>query len=318
MLLGSLKVPFWEIRRRILEIDEQKCRETNLEQLVNMLPDPEMIATVATFKDNYDQMFESEQFLSTICDIKEVKHKIESIIFKLNFEEIVNDIKPQIFCTTNALEEIQKSDRFKQLLEAILYIGNYVNSGSAKAQALGFHIKYLPSLINTRSTVDPTFTMLHFLVDFLEKNFPDLLTFYNDFDDLFEAASKPDEQIDQKLNSLAKSIKQLKADVQNAKKMKKTLADDRFVPVMEEFSIEAEKRYDIIITLNNKKKNMYECVAKYFAFKTNEYGIDSCLNDIKQFVSEFRRIRDEMAQKRELEDRKRRQKEAKEAAERLY
>lgn len=51
-----------------------------------------------------------------------------------------------LVCATEACEEVLKSNRFKQLLELVLLMGNYLNTGSRNAQSLGFDISFLPKV----------------------------------------------------------------------------------------------------------------------------------------------------------------------------
>jgi hypothetical protein len=47
---------------------------------------------------------------------------------------------------TEACEEVMHSDKFRHLLELVLLLGNYLNSGSRNEQALGFDISFLPKV----------------------------------------------------------------------------------------------------------------------------------------------------------------------------
>ena len=44
---------------------------------------------------------------------------------------------------TAACEEVKKSKKFARMLELILLLGNYMNSGSRNAQAYGFEMSFL-------------------------------------------------------------------------------------------------------------------------------------------------------------------------------
>lgn len=44
---------------------------------------------------------------------------------------------------TAACEEVKKSKKFAKLLELILLLGNYMNTGSRNAQAFGFEMSFL-------------------------------------------------------------------------------------------------------------------------------------------------------------------------------
>jgi len=59
---------------------------------------------------------------------------------------MVADTKPDIVAATLACEEIRDSQKFAKLLELVLLVGNYLNSGTKNAQAVGFEISYLPKV----------------------------------------------------------------------------------------------------------------------------------------------------------------------------
>jgi len=61
----------------------------------------------------------------------------------LRYEELVQDVKPDIVAATAACEEVKSSKKFARILELILLLGNYMNSGSKNGQAFGFEISFL-------------------------------------------------------------------------------------------------------------------------------------------------------------------------------
>lgn len=62
ILLGSIKVPYKEIKRRILAIDDENLSEAMLEQLLKYMPTPEQMNQIASMKDQYNDLAEPEQF----------------------------------------------------------------------------------------------------------------------------------------------------------------------------------------------------------------------------------------------------------------
>lgn len=66
ILLGSIKVPYDEIKRRIVEMDEEKLDVAQIEQLIKYMPEPEQMKQLAALKDEYDTMAEPEQFAVTV------------------------------------------------------------------------------------------------------------------------------------------------------------------------------------------------------------------------------------------------------------
>lgn len=81
--------------------------------------------------------------LRQISTIKRLLPRLRSLSFMLRFEELVQDVKPDIVAGTTACEEVKASKKFAKILELILLLGNYMNSGSKNGQAFGFEISFL-------------------------------------------------------------------------------------------------------------------------------------------------------------------------------
>ena len=62
ILLGSIKVPYAELKRRIVEVDEEQLEVAQVEQLIRYMPEPEQMSQLAALKDEYDTLAEAEQF----------------------------------------------------------------------------------------------------------------------------------------------------------------------------------------------------------------------------------------------------------------
>lgn len=75
--------------------------------------------------------------------VPRLRPRLNAILFKLQFSEQVENIKPEIVSVTAACEELRKSQNFSSLLEITLLVGNYMNAGSRNAGAFGFNISFL-------------------------------------------------------------------------------------------------------------------------------------------------------------------------------
>ena len=79
ILLGSIKVPYAEIKQRILRLDEEHLTPEMLEQLIKYMPEPEQLSALAELKAEYDSLAESEQFsvvVSTCLRLDELQYKV--------------------------------------------------------------------------------------------------------------------------------------------------------------------------------------------------------------------------------------------------
>lgn len=75
--------------------------------------------------------------------VPRLRQRLNAILFRLQFGEQVENIKPEIVSVTAACEETRKSESFASLLELTLLVGNYMNAGSRNAGAFGFSISFL-------------------------------------------------------------------------------------------------------------------------------------------------------------------------------
>ena len=116
-------------------------------------------------------------------------------MFKLHFPELVADCRPGVVSVTAACQEVMKSAKMSRVLELILLIGNIMNTGSRLEQSVGFDISYLPKLSNTKDRENKS-TLLHFLVETIEAEQPDLLNFYEEILHLDKASKASFESID--------------------------------------------------------------------------------------------------------------------------
>lgn len=66
--------------------------------------------------------------------------------YRQHHSELVQDIKPAIIASIAACEEVKNSAKFNKILELILLLGNYMNSGTQNGQAYGFEISFLPKV----------------------------------------------------------------------------------------------------------------------------------------------------------------------------
>ncbi|CAG2233282.1 DIAPH2 [Mytilus edulis] len=229
ILLGSIKVPYPEIKRRIVEVDEEKLSSSILESLIRYMPEPEQMKQLEKLQDQYNDLSEPEQFSVTMCGIKRVTPRLNSMLFKMQFPDMVQDIKPNLVSAIEACEEVKNSTKFSKLLELILLMGNFLNAGSRNAQSVGFEISFLPKLANTKAQDGKT-TLVHFIANIVEQKYPELVGFLDEFTHLDKAARVSEETVTKNLKSMEKQLKQLETDIKN---ISKTNVDgDRFAEVM--------------------------------------------------------------------------------------
>ncbi|KAK6645426.1 hypothetical protein RUM43_001703 [Polyplax serrata] len=313
LLGGSLKhLSYKDVRRCILRCDETILTENILKQLIDYLPPADQLGKLREVISQYDDLTEAEQFAVTISDIKRLHPRLKSLSFRQRFSEIVQEIKPDIVAGTAACEEVKRSNKFARILELILLLGNYMNSGSRNGQAFGFEISFLPKLTSTKD-VDNKTTLLHFLVETIEKKFPELLNFYEQLEHVDRASRVSLDNIQKILRQMDSSLKNLETDLQNSKVPQ--CDDDLFFTSMSSFAKEARQQFEILQNMFKNMDSLYSDLAEFYAFDKLKYTLEEFFGDIKTFKDLFQQAHKDNVKQREAEEKLRRARESREKQE---
>uniref|UniRef100_A0A8C2U039 Diaphanous related formin 2 n=1 Tax=Coturnix japonica TaxID=93934 RepID=A0A8C2U039_COTJA len=313
IFLGSLRMPYEEIKNIILEVNEEKLTETFVQAVMKNLPEQNEINALAALQDEYNDLAESEQFIIVMSSVKMLRSRLNAILFKLSFEDHVNNIKPGIMSVTLACEELRKSESFSKLLELVLFLGNYMNTGSRNEQSLGFNITFLCKIIDTKSTDQKT-TLLHFLAEVCEENYRDILKFTDDLQHVESASKVSDKTLKSNLDSMNKQIQRIENDIKNFPKTEDE--HDKFVEKMSiSFLRNARDQYEKLSYMHNNMMKLYESLGEYFTFDAKSISIEEFFGDLNNFRILFLEALKENKRRKEMEEKMKRAKLAREKQE---
>ncbi|KAL9956184.1 hypothetical protein ACROYT_G037628 [Oculina patagonica] len=145
------------------------------ELLLKFVPTKEELAGLAQHADQYSKLAEAEQFLFEIAKVERYEAKLSVMAFIGVFDELMRTVMPQVDAVLRAATSIVNSGKLKKLFKIILIYGNYMNS-SRRGLAYGFKLESLNKLEDTRTT-DRKQTFLSYIVEIVQKRFPDLQDF---------------------------------------------------------------------------------------------------------------------------------------------
>lgn len=127
---GSLKhLSHEQIKLCIIRCDMDILSSNILQQLLQYLPPPDQLKSLQELKKSGVQLAPAENFVATLGEVKRLTPRLNSLSFKLQYADMIQDIKPDIVAATAACEEVRTSKKFAKILELILLLGNYMNSG---------------------------------------------------------------------------------------------------------------------------------------------------------------------------------------------
>ncbi|ELW47371.1 Protein diaphanous like protein 3 [Tupaia chinensis] len=276
IFLSSFRVPYEEIKMMILEVDETQLAETMIQ----------------------------------MSNVKRLRPRLSAILFKLQFEEQVNNIKPDIMAVSTACEEIKKSKSFSKLLELVLLMGNYMNAGSRNAQTFGFNLSSLCKLKDTKSADQKT-TLLHFLVEICEEKYPDILSFVDDLQHLEKASKVSVEMLEKNLKQMGRQLQQLEKDLETFPPPEDLC--DKFVTKI--FVTNAKEQYEKLSKLHENMEKLYQSIMGYYAIDVKKVSVEDLFTDLNNFRTTFMQAIKDNIKKREAEEKEKRARIAKELAE---
>ncbi|KAG7224782.1 hypothetical protein INR49_013495 [Caranx melampygus] len=279
IFLGSFRLPYEEIRDIVLEVDEDRLSES-LIQFLQMCTN-----------EHYNLEKTDDKQMSSV---KLLRPRLNGILFKLTFEEQVNNIRPDIMNVTFACEEVKKSDSFSKLLEMVLLVGNYMNAGSRNAQTFGFNISFLCKLRDTKSISQNT-TLLHFLADKCEENYPEILRFPDELEHVDNASKVSAEILKSSLTTMERHIQRLENDIENFPKTddpqdnQKSIVEGKHhtssavLQLYVDNEEHAREQYEKLSTMHKNMQKLYESIGSYFAFDPHSVSVEDFFGELANF-----------------------------------
>lgn len=312
IFLGSFRVPYEKIRDAVLEVDEKILTESLVQNLIKQLPASEQLSVLGEMKDEYDDLAESEQFGVVMSSVKRLTPRLQSILFKLQFEEQLNNIKPDVVSVTAACEELRQSETFAKLMQIILLVGNYMNAGSRNGKAFGFTVSYLCKLRDTKSA-DLKQTLLHFLADVCQEQYPEVMSFPDELIHVEKASRVSAETIQKNIELMGRQIKNMEKDLETFPPPQND--KDHFAEKMSGFVVSAHKEYEKLDLMHKNMEKQYADLGEYFVFDPRKISAEEFFGDLNTFKNMFQQAVKENQKRKEAEEKIKRAKLAREKAE---
>lgn len=285
-LLKNLSIE--QIMKKILHCDMSM---DIVEGLIQCFPKPDILKKFLEKKDRLDKnLSEADEFVVTLYQIENLMPRLRSIRFKLNFDVIVKDLESELIAATHACNEIKTSKKFAKILELILMIGNFMNSGSSSVPAYGFELSFLPKLTDTKDLNNKR-TFLHHLVHIIKMKFFDLLSFGNEMPHIEKVLRVKSEIIEDTMVEITDSLNELEFVLNRSKELHSS--DDKFVEKMSDFAMQCKGQLETLVQLKKQLENSYKMVAEYFSFDVNQYKMEDLFSDVMSFKQSFKKAYEE-------------------------
>ncbi|CAF1199407.1 unnamed protein product [Rotaria sp. Silwood1] len=288
IMFSQLKVSPSVFREWMLSCDNENLKYDFLKQLEKYLPTSEELKILADYKNENNDLQYSEQYFCAIGDIKRLKQRLKTLLFKANYKETVEETDKAFVEVRNACDHVRHSIRFKKMLELILTIGNYMNSSAKSYEPVhGFDISFLPKLHSTKAN-DGRRSLLHFIVQAIEDKHRDLLSFSDEFYLLADGVSKINIlELQKQPQEINRELKNAREELAIAKENEEPIEGDRFAEAIEDFIIRADDDVARLEQLDQEMTNAYQNLCDFLAIDPKNYSLTEFFTDLKLFCTFF-------------------------------
>ncbi|ODN75497.1 hypothetical protein L202_06627 [Cryptococcus amylolentus CBS 6039] len=210
IMLKRLRLSPTQIRQAILEVDDEVLDADDLALVSRMLPTKEETERLQKFNGSVSKLSKADQYFIELSKIPHLQLRLESLVFIRRFEHSIAEILPDLMILRQAANQLNESQRFREVLRIVLALGNRLNRGTFRGNAAGFRIEDLLKMKDTRTSKGPDCpTMLHYLAKVLLNTNAKLILFAEE-----TPAVEPAARLD--LTDLAANIVSLMSSVRQA------------------------------------------------------------------------------------------------------
>ncbi|KAL0478379.1 hypothetical protein AKO1_008596 [Acrasis kona] len=319
LLLGYMRMSNEELAQAILDVDESKLTQSNIDALKDKTPTSDEMEAINNYDGDISMLAPTDKFYREVGQIPRLGARLNCWAFKFKFAAEIAQIQPDLETVTLACSEMINSKKFKEFLSVVLAVANFLNGKQNRMKEnYGFQLSSLSKLRDTKSSDNKT-NLLQYIGVLCENKYPHLLELSSDFEHLEQATriSVPDLINEIKKLQLGVGAVQNETDQYN-KLIDKTWADDGpeqvaerkkndlFLQMMNKFLATANKQVSEVegslIAMNDQLSQLADSFAEDAKIIT--VNPTDFLTKMNSFFISFRQSIDDYKKQREADERK--------------
>jgi len=307
--LARFKMKNADIKKAVLEMNEDVFNVDKLYKLISLSPTPEEVTQCQEYEGPEDELAVCERFFYQFVSMDNVKERLQIWAYKMTFKEEYGDHERKVKLLMNMAKTIKESKGFKMTLATILACGNFINGGTKKGGKHGFELETLQK-IGGYKTTDATMSILGYIFKFLRQNYPDSLKWLEEMETLPSVIRVETDNLDSEITKMEKDLAKVKDLLPDNPEEKKD-NQDQFNDVMGAFYAEADEKVKALIKNFNDTITNVQDLAKFYGqkVKPTQFKVEEFFGIFDEFRSTFIENRDKIIAA-ELEIEKAKKKEA--------
>ncbi|KNC77333.1 hypothetical protein SARC_10206 [Sphaeroforma arctica JP610] len=234
----------------------------------------------------------TDQFVYELnVNIQRFPQRLETILFIMDFKEKMEYSKKEIDAVRLAAVELKTSKHFKNLLEMILFVGNYMNASVPRGQAVGgFQIEFINKLSNTK-TGDNRSTLLHHIVRIVNDKTPETIQFLDQLSSVSDARRVQLQSLTADMAEIRVGLAKVKTELDYKREV---VEDDRFVEVASTFFETSSIQFDTLTQNFERMQKSFTDAVGYFGMDVKKASPDEFFEIFDTFVDAYKGVEAEI------------------------
>ena len=185
-----------------------------------------------------------------------------------------------------------------------MVIGNYMNGTGFRGSARAIKINSINKLTDTKASDNKT-TLLHFIAEVVERQFPDLVRFLDELQPLTSACRVSFADLNSEHSDIKNRLEELRVELDNYYNDPESLdPDDKFLRVCREFVDRNSPRFEETDRRFDQMKKIYEEVVTMFGEDPRASQPEDFFGIFKTFMTSFDKVMKDNQKVREVEMKK--------------
>ncbi|XP_002873323.2 formin-like protein 20 isoform X1 [Arabidopsis lyrata subsp. lyrata] len=301
IMLTKVKMPLPDMMAAVLAMDESVLDVDQIENLIKFCPTKEEMELLKNYTGDKATLGKCEQYFLEVMKVPRVEAKLRVFSFKIQFGTQITEFKKSLNAVNSACEEVRNSQKLKEIMKKILYLGNTLNQGTARGAAVGFKLDSLLKLSDTRAA-NSKMTLMHYLCKVLASKASVLLDFPKDLESLESASKIQLKSLAEEMQAIIKGLEKLNQELTASESdgpvsevFRKTLGD--FISI-------AETEVATVSSLYSVVGRNADALAHYFGEDPNRCPFEQVTATLLNFIRLFKKAHEENVKQAELEKKK--------------
>lgn len=232
-----------------------------LRQLLTFAPDDREARAIRKQEREDESLLEPAErlYLEIAASVPTYRERLRTVLLKAQFEERIALIKPHLETVIMACQELLTSEKLTIFIELLLTMGNIMNNSNASA----FKITFVTKLMDYKSSVNKTTSVLDYLTRVIIKKCPHIAALEDDLRHVKDASRVPLKTLDKEISKLTSEIEVLEQDVEKINR-ECSIEEDVFQASIELFAVTAEEELKDVLALRKTVERKFHLLVRYF------------------------------------------------------